>query len=61
MRIVLFGQAAFGKDVFDALREASEEIVGVSTPRPGEPLTAGLKTSCWVLVTRSHHILIFVV
>ena len=36
MRIVLFGQAAFGKDVFDALREAGEEIVGVSTPRPGE-------------------------
>ena len=35
MRIVLFGQAAFGKDVFDALRDAGEEIVGVSTPRPG--------------------------
>ena len=35
MRIVLFGQAAFGKDVFEALRAAGEEIVGVSTPRPG--------------------------
>ena len=35
MRIVLFGQAAFGKDVFDALVEAGEEIVAVSTPRPG--------------------------
>ena len=36
MRIALFGQAAFGKDVFDALQAAGEEIVGVSTPRPGE-------------------------
>ena len=35
MRIVLFGQAAFGKDVFEALRAAGEEIVGVSTPRQG--------------------------
>jgi methionyl-tRNA formyltransferase len=35
MRIVLFGQAAFGKDVFDALRSAGEQIVGVSTPRAG--------------------------
>ena len=35
MRIVLFGQAAFGKDVFNALVEAGEEIVAVSTPRPG--------------------------
>lgn len=35
MRIVLFGQAAFGKDVFEALHEAGEEIVGVSTPRAG--------------------------
>tara|TARA_Y100000588_G_scaffold277053_2_gene293512 strand:+ start:2099 stop:3007 length:909 start_codon:yes stop_codon:yes gene_type:complete len=35
MRIVVFGQAAFGLDVFNALREADEEIVGVSTPRPG--------------------------
>jgi methionyl-tRNA formyltransferase len=34
MRIVLFGQAAFGKDVFEALRAAGENIVGVSTPRP---------------------------
>lgn len=32
MRIVVFGQAAFGKDVFDALRVGGEEIVGVSTP-----------------------------
>ena len=36
MRIVLFGQASFGKDVFDALHEAGEDIVGVSTPTPGE-------------------------
>ena len=35
MRIVLFGQAAFGKDVFEALVQAGEQIVGVSTPRPG--------------------------
>ncbi|TAK78396.1 MAG: methionyl-tRNA formyltransferase [Dehalococcoidia bacterium] len=35
MRIVLFGQAAFGKDVFERLRSAGEDIVGVSTPRPG--------------------------
>lgn len=35
MRIALFGQAAFGKDVFDALMAAGEEIVGVSTPRAG--------------------------
>jgi methionyl-tRNA formyltransferase len=33
MRIVVIGQAAFGLDVFNALREAGEEIVGVSTPR----------------------------
>ena len=43
MRIALFGQAAFGKDVFDALIEAGEQIVGVSTPReregtPADPL-----------------------
>ena len=36
MRIVLFGQAAFGKDVFDALQAAGEDIVGISTPKPGE-------------------------
>ena len=35
MRIVLFGQAAFGRDVFEALRAAGEEIVGVSTPQLG--------------------------
>jgi methionyl-tRNA formyltransferase len=35
MRIALFGQAAFGKDVLDALRAAGEQVVGVSTPRPG--------------------------
>jgi methionyl-tRNA formyltransferase len=33
MRIVIFGQAAFGLDVYNTLREAGEEIVGVSTPR----------------------------
>jgi len=35
MRLVLFGQAAFGKDVLEALAEAGEDIVGVSTPRAG--------------------------
>lgn len=35
MRIALFGQAAFGKDVLDALRAADEEVVGVSTPAAG--------------------------
>lgn len=35
MRIVLFGQAAFGRDVFNALLAAGEEVVGVSTPRAG--------------------------
>lgn len=35
MRIVLFGQAAFGKDVLEALIAAGEEVVGVSTPRQG--------------------------
>ena len=35
MRIVLFGQAAFGKDVLAALLEAGEEVVGVSTPGAG--------------------------
>lgn len=35
MRIALFGQAAFGKDVLAALRAAGEEVVGVSTPRAG--------------------------
>ena len=35
MRIALFGQAAFGKDVLDALRAAGEQVVGVSSPRPG--------------------------
>ena len=33
MRIAIFGQAAFGADVFRALAEAGEGIVGVSTPR----------------------------
>ena len=35
MRIALFGQAAFGKDVLDALLAAGEEVVGVSTPKAG--------------------------
>jgi methionyl-tRNA formyltransferase len=35
MRIVIFGQAAFGHDVFNSLIEAGEDVVGVSTPRPG--------------------------
>ena len=36
MRIALFGQAAFGDDALKALREAGEDIVGVSTPREPE-------------------------
>ena len=36
MRIAIFGQAAFGVDAFNALREAGEQIVGVSTPRTPE-------------------------
>ena len=36
MRIAIFGQAAFGVDTFNALREAGEQIVGVSTPRTPE-------------------------
>jgi len=35
MRIVIFGQSAFGRDVFNSLIEAGEEVVGVSTPHPG--------------------------
>ncbi|MEX2373466.1 MAG: methionyl-tRNA formyltransferase [Dehalococcoidia bacterium] len=35
MRIVLFGQAAFGKDVLEALLAAGEEVVGISTPKQG--------------------------
>ncbi len=56
MRIVVFGQAAFGLDVFNALREAGEEIVGVSTPRPGsrpDPLfEAAGEAGIPVIVTR---------
>ena len=56
MRIVLFGQAAFGKDVLDALQEAGEDIVGVSTPKPGErgdPLVdAASEADIPVIVTR---------
>ena len=36
MRIALFGQAAFGVDALAALREAGEDVVGVSTPREPE-------------------------
>ena len=32
MRVALFGQAAFGRDVLGALREAGERVVGVSAP-----------------------------
>ena len=35
MRIALFGQADFGKDVFASLQEAGEQLVGVSVPRAG--------------------------
>ena len=43
LRIALFGQAAFGKDVFDRLRDAGHEIVGVFAPPEGrrpDPLAA---------------------
>ncbi len=57
MRIVLFGQAAFGKDVFDALQAAGEDIVGISTPKPGErgdPLhDAATEADIPVLITRA--------
>ena len=36
MRIAIFGQAAFGLDTYNALLEAGEQIVGVSTPRTPE-------------------------
>lgn len=39
MRIVVFGQQAFGKDVFDSLITAGEEVVGISTPKPREGRT----------------------
>ncbi len=32
MRVALFGQAAFGRDVLAALRDAGEQVVGVSAP-----------------------------
>ena len=32
MRIVLFGQAAFGKDIFDKLREEVAELGGLISP-----------------------------
>ena len=40
MRIVVIGQAAFGKAVFKALRERGEDVVGVcapATPQGGRP------------------------
>jgi methionyl-tRNA formyltransferase len=43
IRIALFGQAAFGKDVFDRLRAAGHEIAGVFAPPEGrrpDPLAA---------------------
>jgi len=33
MRVAIFGQAAFGVDVFNALKNENIDIVGVSTPR----------------------------
>lgn len=46
LRIALFGQAAFGKDVLDRLLEQGHEIVGVYTPpdegRP-DPLAEGAR------------------
>ena len=48
MRIALFGQAAFGKDVLDALLAAGEEVVGVSTPKAGarpDPLFAAAEAA----------------
>lgn len=43
LRIALFGQAAFGKDVFDRLRAAGHDVVGVFAPPEGrrpDPLAA---------------------
>jgi len=43
LRIALFGQAAFAKDVFDRLRAAGHEVVGVFAPPEGrrpDPLAA---------------------
>ncbi len=37
MRVALFGQAAFGRDALVALREAGEQIVGVSAPAADAP------------------------
>lgn len=57
MRIALFGQAAFGKDVLDALLAAGEEVVGVSTPkasaRPDPLFTAAEAAGLPVIETPS--------
>jgi len=46
LRIALFGQAAFGRDVLDRLAEQGHEIVGVYTPPEGgrpDPLAEGAR------------------
>jgi methionyl-tRNA formyltransferase len=46
LRIALFGQAAFGKDVLDRLVDQGHEIVGVYTPPEGgrpDPLAEGAR------------------
>ena len=58
VRIAIVGQAAFGRDVLDALRDAGEEVVGVSAPLAPEgatdPLAAAASGSGTpVLDTRS--------
>ena len=49
MRIALIGQAQFGEAVFNALREAGEEIVAVSsiqgTPERPDPLWAAAQAA----------------
>ena len=59
MRVALFGQAAFGRDALTALREAGEQLVGVSAPvgetgeRPDALAAAAEEAGVPVLDTRS--------
>jgi methionyl-tRNA formyltransferase len=59
VRVALFGQAAFGRDALVALREAGEQIVGVSAPvgapgeRPDALVAAAEEAGVPVLDTRS--------
>jgi len=59
MRLALFGQAAFGRDALTALREAGEQLVGVSAPvgatdeRPDTLAAAAEEAGIPVLDTRA--------